>query len=71
MRGSEAIRHIRERERAGGSTTATRMKIVSCTGNAEFDVQKLRDAGADAVWCKPFPSFTDGSMQKELAALLL
>ena len=38
-----------------------RTPIIACSGNA---------AGADLVWGKPFPNFTDGSMQRDLARLL-
>ena len=33
-------------------------------------VQKQLPAGADRAWCKPFPDFTNGDMQRELAVLL-
>ena len=45
--------------------------IVSCTGNTTAaDKAELLEAGADRVWSKPFPDFTDGTMQRELVELL-
>jgi len=61
MRGSEAVRLIREHERKTQASAA----IVSITGNALF-----RCEGANAAWGKPFPSPRDGTMQHELAYLL-
>lgn len=47
-----------------------RLLIISCTGNAAYDLERLRECGADDVWSKPFPSFTDGSMQKRIGRML-
>ena len=64
MRGSEATRQLRAAE--------VRTPIIACSGNAAgADSEKnFRVAGADLVWGKPFPNFTDGSMQRDLARLL-
>ena len=67
LRGSEAVRLLREREAAEG---LPRLPIISCTGNAAHDSARILEHGADAAWGKPFPSFTDGSMQREVARLL-
>ena len=44
--------------------------IVSCTGNEAYERAALVAAGADAVWSKPTPNAHDGTLQRELAALL-
>ena len=64
MRGSEATRQLRAAE--------VRTPIIACSGNAAGadSEKKFRVAGADLVWGKPFPNFTDGSMQRDLARLL-
>ena len=69
MLGSAAIRQIRAHE---AQTAATRRAvIVSCTGNALSSLAAdLRASGADLVWGKPMPNFTNDEMQKELAPLL-
>ena len=48
-----------------------RTPIIACSGNAAGaeSEKKFRVAGADLVWGKPFPNFTDGSMQRDLARL--
>ena len=43
--------------------------IVSCTGNAS-SITNLDGSGADLVWGKPMPNFTNGEMQNELAPQL-
>ena len=68
MRGSSAIRLLREREAAEGLVSVT---VISCTGNASHESGKLKESGANFVWNKPFPSAEDGSMQRDIAMLLL
>jgi len=65
MSGSQAIRLIRE---AG----VTNLVIISCTGalGGSTSEEEILASGADAVWGKPFPSWSDGTMQGELAGLL-
>ena len=48
---------------------ARRAVIVSCTGNAA-SLTNLGESGADLVWGKPMPNFTNGDMQNELAPRL-
>ena len=67
MRGSTAIRLLREREAAEGLVSVT---VISCTGNASHESSKLLESGANLVWNKPFPSAEDGSMQRDIAMLL-
>uniref|UniRef100_A0A7S0F466 histidine kinase n=1 Tax=Phaeocystis antarctica TaxID=33657 RepID=A0A7S0F466_9EUKA len=67
MRGSAAITHIRAHEERTG--TARRAVIVSCTGNVSSPVDPNR-SGADLVWGKPMPNFTNNEMQNELAPQL-
>jgi CheY-like chemotaxis protein len=70
MRGSDAIRAIRQREAASG---AARALIITSTADAEL-VERAAEgvfpSGADAVWAKPIPSAIDGTLQSRLAALL-
>ena len=61
MRGSAAILDLRAHEARAG--VARRAVIVSCTGNAS----SLDESGADLVWGKPMPNFTNNEMQNELA----
>jgi len=68
MRGSAAIRLLREREAT--QQDLTRLAVISCTGNAAHDRARLLECGADDVWGKPFPNAQDGSMQKHVARLL-
>jgi CheY-like chemotaxis protein len=74
MKGSAAIQLIREheaQEEQTAQTSTAKIAIVSCTGNCtEDDALQMRQAGADAVWGKPFPSFMDGTMQKCLSEVL-
>ena len=51
------------------SVFARRAVIVSCTGNAS-SLTNLGESGADLVWGKPMPNFTNGEMQNELAPRL-
>ena len=44
--------------------------IVSCTGNAPSSLLHLKNSGADLVWGKPMPNFTNNEMQNELAPQL-
>ena len=67
MRGSTAIRLLREREAVEGLVSVT---VISCTGNASHESSKLLESGANLVWNKPFPSAEDGSMQRDVAMLL-
>ena len=68
MRGSAAITHVRAHEARTG--VARRAVIVSCTGNAA-SLTSLGEPGADLVWGKPMPNFTNGEMQNELAPRLV
>ena len=69
MRGSEAIAQIRRNEASRPNVQPA--AIVSCTGHAGIQQAATRPAGGpDCVWSKPFPDFTDGSMQRQLAELL-
>ena len=71
MHGSEAIRQIRAHEARSEAAWRPRAVIVSCTGNALSSLAAdLRAAGADLVWGKPMPNFTNDEMQDELAPLL-
>ena len=63
MRGSEAIRLMREHERAAG--TRSPAVIISITGHSWEPCE-----GANAAWGKPIPNHIDGSMQRELSRLL-
>ena len=67
MRGSAAITEVRPHEVRAG--VARRAVIVSCTGNAS-SITNLDRSGADLVWRKPMPNFTNGEMQNELAPQL-
>ena len=67
MRGSAAILALRAHEARAG--VARRAVIVSCTGNASSLVN-LDESGADLVWGKPMPNFTNNEMQNELAPRL-
>ena len=84
LRGSEAIRRIRALEEAAAAAGAaqgaapgaatSRAVIITCTGNTgsghDEEDRVYYDAGADAVWGKPIPSWTDGTMQASLEQLL-
>ena len=67
MRGSAAIIDVRAHEARTG--VARPAVIVSCTGNAA-SLTNLGESGADLVWGKPMPNFTNGEMQNELAPRL-
>jgi len=67
MRGSAAIIDVRAHEARAG--VARRAVIVSCTGNVS-SLTNLDASGADLVWGKPMPNFTNGEMQNELAPRL-
>ena len=62
MLGSEAIKLLRP-QLSGGEV------IISCSGNYSESQKSVIPEGADAVWCKPFPDFRDGSMQRQLLSL--
>ena len=66
MRGSDATRQLREHEVAAGLPPAI---VVACTGNASYMEAALLEH-ADLVWGKPFPDFSDGTMQRSLTPLL-
>ena len=68
MRGSTAIIDVRGHE--ARTDVARRAVIVSCTGNAS-SLTNLGELGADLVWGKPMPNFTNGEMQNELAPRLV
>ena len=69
MRGSAAIAQIRAFEARTGA--ARRAVIVSCTGNALSSLAvDLKTSGADLVWGKPMPNFTNREMQGEVAPYL-
>ena len=69
MRGSAAIAQIRAFEARTGA--ARRAVIVSCTGNALSSLAvDLKTSGADLVWGKPMPNFTNREMQDEVAPYL-
>ena len=68
MRGSDAIRRIRSHERERRLRPAC---IILCSGNVRSERPEPGvDSAHDAAWQKPFPDFTDGSMQRQLRALL-
>ena len=69
MRGSAAIMDLRAREAQAGARR--RAVIVSCTGNAGHrECVDLKKSGADLVWGKPMPNFTNDEMQNQLAPYL-
>ena len=69
MRGSEAVRRIRESEAALDSAMdCVPALIVLCSGN-DLEPELVSSVGADAVWPKPFPSGGDGKLQAKLAQL--
>ena len=67
MRGSTAIKLLREREASEG---LARLAVISCTGAASHQASQYLDSGADLVWNKPFPNAEDGTMQLDIAKLL-
>ena len=70
MSGSAAIAIIRSEEAARPAPPhAPPAVVISCTGHAAIKGEG-GIGGADAVWSKPFPDFTNGAMQRQLAALL-
>ena len=64
MRGSTAVKRLRERE---ASESMPRLAVIACTGSKSRDVF---ECGADTVWGKPFPKTTDGSMQCSVASVI-
>jgi hypothetical protein len=69
MRGSAAITEVRAHEVRAGVTRRAVIVSWSCTGNAS-SITNLDRSGADLVWGKPMPNFTNGEMQNEFAPQL-
>lgn len=67
MRGSEAIGYIRAFELQNPSLRPA--VLIMCTG-ASLDADASWRKHADAVWGKPFPDFTNNTMQRMLSELL-
>ena len=65
MTGLDAVREIRHNELVLG---LNRARIVMCSG-CDVDTDSMAEAGADALWSKPFPAGADGSLQAALASL--
>ena len=76
LRGSAAIARLRGlSDSDGGGGRRRRPVLIHCTGQTDASGDGGtcwlgRAAGADALWGKPMPSFTDGSMQRIVADLL-
>lgn len=75
LRGSEAIKRLRSQARdAEAAGQKRRPVIIHCTGQTTHDAAVDQDAllgsGADALWGKPMPCFTNGEMQRMVAKLL-
>ena len=68
MKGSTAIEQLRAVEAASAWSQPPRA-IIACSGNAATEGTNLIESGAEDVWSKPFPSFSDGSLQRRLAKL--
>jgi CheY-like chemotaxis protein len=73
MLGSEAIRQLRSKLRTQEGRPP--LFIISCTGFVDQGVMagkepELLQAGADVVWAKPLPDWSDGTMQRQLTAHL-
>ena len=67
MRGSEALARIRAWEHHNPSLRPA--VLIMCTGaSLQDDSNVLKHV--DAVWQKPFPDFTDNTMQSMLSELL-
>ena len=43
---------------------------LTLAGNAHNSIVDLQNAGADLIWGKPMPNFTNGEMQLQLAPYL-
>ena len=73
MLGSEAIAQIRRGEAEWAKrypeAAARPASIISCSGN-NAGTDHVVPTGADLVWTKPFPDFTNGEMQRQLSKLL-
>ena len=70
MLGSAAIKDLRAHEAQAG-VRRRRAVVVSCTGNAGHkECVDLKQSGADLVWGKPMPNFTNDEMQQQLAPYL-
>jgi CheY-like chemotaxis protein len=73
--GTEVIRNIRQIERRDGGAACA---VIICSGNVHDESDRATnsannvyyEAGANEVWCKPYPSFVDGMMQRGLARAL-
>ena len=68
MLGSEGIAHIREHERT--CMVDLPAAIVSISGDPAAETYSAAHRMQTRIWGKPYPSATDGSMQKELKRLL-
>ena len=71
--GTDVIRRMRAIEGEDGPG-GRRAAVISCSGNSNEDdagaSSAFLEAGADDCWCKPIPSFIDGTMQRRLAGVL-
>ena len=67
LRGSEALAYIRDFERQNPSVRPA--VLIMCTG-ASLEAGAPWRKHADAVWGKPFPDFTNNTMQRMLSELL-
>ena len=69
MLGSDAVRLIREHEKATGVSSP--VVIISVTGHSgqKYDAYLLA-CGVDSVWSKPLPNHLDGTMQRLLTRVL-
>ena len=76
--GTPDLAHVGPNAGAPAPASASLLQpaaIISCTGNLSAHSEasehaRLLSCGADRLWGKPFPSFTDGAMQRSLAELL-
>jgi len=69
MRGSDAVREIRRFE--ASQTDGHKAIIITCSGSINIGdaTATFMEAGADAVWSKPYPSGDDKTLQNDLEAL--
>ena len=71
MTGTDVIHQMRRAEQTRGGGAAV---MVSCSGGAAIEqdatAERAQAGVLDAVWGKPIPSWSDGTMQRMLAALL-
>jgi signal transduction histidine kinase/CheY-like chemotaxis protein len=72
--GTDVIRQMRLVESHHPIGGHHRASIISCSGNVEDHdagtTEVFFSSGADDVWHKPYPSFTDGTMQRRLAGAI-